>query len=606
MNGIQALIQLVLDKVSAKKVGTEIEKTFKESGDKAGKEFSDSVMSRARTMLAGDKKIKDAGIELAKTLRAAFDRELADIRVARSQNLISDREAARQGVEAAKHHKAAFLRALDAPDLSSGAVAKLTGGVRAAEREGKAYAQGVGGSIKKWAAGVAASIATLFAVQKIYSFVSDSVSAFMESNRASEAMRESARQAAAAWEDFRASVGEAVVTMLGGEAGVDSLADKLRDLSGWVDDNRETWRTWGDALGSIARAVADQFRRAKNDIDALVEGARRGGAWLRDRMGEGVPNVVRGSGAGGTWSAPGATGKRTRLNQSVLNEIRATTDLNALLERQIKVRRALNDERAKANPIKHRVEALSLELTEVGTRLEEVRAGAKDARSAETAARKAQREMEAAARKAEREAKKAAKDEEEEQRRRWEREASFDNEVSGRGMDRMALPKISTRPMAMQIVTSYEKHQAAIRETAEVWRDAHRDMEDTTKNVAAGIVDSFGSAIEMMVTGAGTIGDAFVGIGAGIAADILGGIKQMALGKAAENIAWAFEKFAHGNVPQGVGFLAAAAKWTAAGGLAAGIGGAMGGIGRGGSGRRDLWPGDSGQHAAAEYHVHIS
>jgi hypothetical protein len=207
------------------------------------------------------------------------------------------------------------------------------------------------------------------------------------------------------------------------------------------------------------------------------------------------------------------------------------------------------------------------------------------------AAKKAERERIAADKKAAREraseakkaAKDASKDAEEEQQRAWRTQAGFQNELAGRGMDQIARPGINTRTMAMQIVGSYEKEQAAILKTADVWREAHRDMENATQSVAMGIMDSFGSAIEMMVTGAGTIGDAFVGLGAGIASDVLGGLKQLATGKVAEEIAWAFSSFARGNVPGGTAALLAAAKWAAAGGVAAGLGGAMGGVGRGGS-----------------------
>jgi hypothetical protein len=137
-------------------------------------------------------------------------------------------------------------------------------------------------------------------------------------------------------------------------------------------------------------------------------------------------------------------------------------------------------------------------------------------------------------------------------------------------------------------------------------------MENATQNVAVGIMDSFGSAIEMMVTGAGTIGDAFAGLGAGIAADILGGLKQIATAKVAENIARAFEAFAMGfgftalqkydsaaaAVTAGKGHLAAAAKWGALGAVTGGASGAFGGMGSGRGGDAHRGAGIYGREAA--------
>ncbi len=199
---------------------------------------------------------------------------------------------------------------------------------------------------------------------------------------------------------------------------------------------------------------------------------------------------------------------------------------------------------------------------------------------------------------------KAAKEAEEERQRALQDREKADRDF-GLDPDRPRLNKGgSNRGFAVtNIISAYDKEQERLGVFADVWREKHRDMENATQNVAAGIMDSFGQAVEMMITGAGSIGDAFVGVGAGIARDILGGLKQLATGKVVENVAWAFEKFAHGNIPQGTAFLLSAAKWTAAGGVAAGLGGAMGGIGRGGGGNVHRGGGVYGRQASERVEV---
>ena len=321
------------------------------------------------------------------------------------------------------------LKGLNREGLSDKARAALLTSVRQAEtagnNAGRAYARAMEGGVvpalQRMAARAMVALGALFALNQIKRFMQDSVTAFLASNRATDEMQAATLRASSAWTDMQASIGGVIFALLGGEEGVNRIAGQIESLTRWIDENAATWESWGRAIsrivGGFAAEVVREFRKARAEMEALLAWAARRlpsapgvGTAARSRWDAAMSTDGRdlraggSSGAGGTWEPAGTggrpgTGVRAKIAQSTLDEIRAMTDLNALLERQTDIRRRLNNERAKGAPNLTVVRALTAEQAEVTSRITEIRRGEAAGRRAEAAARKA----EAARQRAERE-----------------------------------------------------------------------------------------------------------------------------------------------------------------------------------------------------------
>ena len=568
MPNLRTLVQLVFDKATGKKVEAEIANTTERGADEG---------ARKAAKVSGWKTFKQ-----------------------------SIRDAAREG----------FQEGLNEAELR-----------RRGERGGKALGSGIGVGMLAVAKSFAGGLAVAFGLGKVVQFGKEAVDAFMDSTRASDEMRDSVREAGEAWFGFKASVGQAIVTMFGGEQGVDSLSDRIQALSRWIDENGATWEAWGTAIGDFARQVAREFALAKREIEVLVSFAQARWQEFKNMLpqmpGE-LPSGGRSAGAGGTWEAPRV---RDVLPKGILASIRAEENLNALLERQKALRAALNDELAKGAPKRETIDRYRLQISETNSRIEELRRVDADAKrtaaEAERLTRKAeqaQRAGERAAAQAAREAEKAVRDAERAQRiadetavrlgqaeqRRAERAGGerFGMGTFSTRSGNAEAPEIRTRPLGGRVADAFAKEQEKMREqvnaTYDLWLDRHAAMESAAQGTAAGVVDAWAWAFGQIGQEGANLGSFIETLGRGMGAALLGGLSQLASGKVAENIARAFEQFAlaasyaatpglqlfaPGAAAAGKGFLLAAAKWGLVGGVAAAAGGAVGGGGGRGGGR---------------------
>lgn len=396
-----------------------------DEGFKLGRGFGDEFAKGMRPLappVVDKPAVTRTGEEMAAELIATLEREFKEgegrMKLDLHKGALDEEGFKRAGREARQVFNEALIEGHDKlladgliSDAESAAIlAKIKKLGREIEEEtgdaGRGAGEGFGANmeagIKKFAARILLAVGAMFALGKIKQFLEESVKAFLESNRASEEMQSKVKRAGESWVDLKAAVGGAIVTMLGGEAGVDGLIDRIGALTQWVDENSGMWQEWGITLSNVASWVVRDVRKSVEEVVFLFNFLRdrwdEAKGFLQDRLGVGVPNVMS-TGAGGSWSEPGttSTGARSRLPQAQLDEIRAMTDLNKLLDRQRDLQKQLNDERAKPNPNKERVSALTLELNEVRSRATELRRdnkeGDAEARRAASDRRAAQKQL---------------------------------------------------------------------------------------------------------------------------------------------------------------------------------------------------------------------